>query len=118
MTLQNPGEEKKERINGIPNVQEKDGTVFKNDLEKAEYLLKTKFPRRAESDSLQPYVGTYPVDNEEEPVLVSRKEISEILKKNSNRSAPGLDDINNKHLQILNKKHPELITDVINGCLK
>jgi len=49
---------------------------------------------------------------------VSRDEIVDTLKRCRNRSAPGLDKINYKTLKELNKKHPQLLYELYNACMR
>ena len=89
-----------------------DLTTTETKHETIEYLLQTKFPR-AEITNYPSWEFT-----EEVPTKTNKAEITKLLKKCNNKSAPGLDGIRWKHIKILNKNNSDLVLKLMNACLE
>jgi len=104
------------RLNGYPTLKKADGTLTSDDYDACQFLLESKFPGDPTfCDNMQ-----YAEEREEEAVFtpITEEEIANILKKTNNRSTPGIDKINYKTVKILNKKHPQILLNLYNNCLK
>lgn len=101
--------------NGVyPHLVREDGTTTKSIEEATEYLMMTKFPTTA------PNIPNDAIteDGTEANDTVTNTEITNFLKKCSNRSSPGIDRINWKVMKLVNKTHPELLRTLYADCLK
>jgi len=88
--------------------------------ESEEYLLRVKFPS-LDIDIPEPPVVRAMSDEDKEEMErgpVTGEEIGLSLKKRNNRSAPGSGVIRWKHLKEMHKKRPEILTDLMNVCLR
>lgn len=96
-------------------VKRPDGVLTSSRAETEAVLLQSKFPRvpAGTEDIAQPGPSE---KNMEYSVTV--EELTNIIKKLNNRSAPGLDGINHKTLKIVNMIHPTLLTRILNECIQ
>lgn len=92
-----------------------EGTIIDEPHTIATALLHEKFPRRST-------ILEYSRQTEETAIppqdCVSTSEIADILRKQNNKSAPGSDNVRYKHLKILHKRTPNILTELYNGCLQ
>jgi len=90
--------------------------------ESEEYLLSAKFPTLdVEAPRPPPHemiVAGEECHEEMERCKVTSEEIGESLRYRNNKSSPGSDGIRWKHLKILHKKRPKLLTDLMSACLR
>ena len=83
-----------------------------------EYLLKVKFPSLDIEAPALPTADSLGVDIENVDPDITKEEIGDELKTRNNKSAPGSDEIRWKHLKLLHKKRPVLLTNLMNACFK
>ena len=85
--------------------------------ESEEYLLEVKFPVL---DIEVPRLPQSEYTEMEEKKVIDMdlgEEIAGSLKRCNNKSSPGSDGIRWKHLKILHKKRPKILTDLVGSCL-
>lgn len=97
------------------HLEKENQQVTKSRVEAMQYLMKTKIPEKA--PAMIP-MSNAECEDAEMPDEITADEIAEVLKKSKNRSAPGFDQINYKALKRVNKKHPSLLLDLYNSCLR
>jgi hypothetical protein len=98
----------------IPQILKTDGTLTTSDEEACQILLDAKFPSAPHS-LLVYYPPAKPNNNIQ---YIDDHEITQILKKCKNKSAPGTDNINYKTMKIVNMKHPGLLPWIFNNCMR
>lgn len=104
------------RKQGAPTIIKKpDGSTTHTEGETNKVLLETKFPSAPQEEQAITEVHT---TKPHKIVEVTTEEMTGIVKKLNNRSAPGLDGINHKTLKMLNKMHPSLLPATINACMR
>jgi len=90
--------------------------VTKTAEESEELLLRSKFP--TSNETLLNWREEDKNMEDNKAVLVDPEEITQFLKGRNNKTSPGMDQIQWKHLKILNKKRPKILEDLYNGCLR
>ena len=107
---------KQRSVGGVPaGLKKLDGSVTATTDESISLLMQVKFPEAGSLESPpQPPMESFEADID----FTNSAEIADILKRSNNRSAPGPDGIRYKHLKLLHKKHPWMLTDIFNDCLE
>ena len=92
---------------------------FSTEEAAAEFILDMKFLKSDQSETTEEVWRQISNESEEaERELVTKEEVEGIIKKLNNKKAPGIDGTNNKGLKISHKKHPKILTDLYNACMK
>jgi len=103
---------------GVPPGLNTENGITNTRTESEEYLLKVTFPSLDIEIPISAQCKTIAAAE----VAISHDElaveIGESLRHRSNKSSPGSDNIRWKHVKILHRKKPKLLTDLLRSCLR
>jgi len=99
----------------LAGVKTPDGSTIASSEESISLLMNVKFPEVGLCKfPHRPIMESSVVDIDYTNLL----EIAGILERSNNRSASGPNGIRHKHIKLLHKKHPWVLTEIINSCLE
>lgn len=105
----------------IPPIRRSDNTITTSFEDSIKYILDTLFPhldptiKNPYIDQIQAYTSTPPMTLPDSPFTFL--EISTIINKLRNKTAPGLDVINVNNLRTIWTSHPHFLLSIFNSCL-